>query len=121
MAFKIVQSDTYKWPVKIVLPAESGGRRETHAFDAIFKRLPQTRINEIIAEIKRTEYSDEEEGITDIEACKEMLVGWSNVVDDDGELPFTQDSLNAMLNIPTVASQIIKAWFGSQESAKRKN
>ena len=121
MAFKIVQSASYKWPVKITLPLDNG-KRETSTFTAEFKRLPQQRINEIIREIKRTGYDHDEDTINDIDAARELIVGWSDVLDDDGEeMPFSDSALGDLLNIPTVAAQIVTAWFGSQETAKRKN
>lgn len=122
MAFKIVQSATYKWPVKITLALDNG-KRCTDTFTAEFKRLPQDRINEIVKEVRRSEYDrDLDETINDQDACREIMVGWSDVVDDDGEaVPFSTDALNELLNIPTVASQIVTHWFGSLDNSKRKN
>lgn len=119
MAFVLKQSDTYMWPVTLVIPVD-GGRREKHSFDAEFKRLSQTRINEIVRQAKGT--SEEEATLEDQTACAEILVGWSNVVDDDGQdIPFSQKSLGQLLELPTIAAQIIRAWSESLEVAKRKN
>lgn len=119
MAFVLKQSDSYTWPVTLVIPVD-GGRREKHTFDAEFKRLPQTRINEIIRQAKATE--DGQSMLEDQSACAEILVGWSNVVDDSGEeIPFSQKALDQLLELPTIAAQIIRAWSESLETAKRKN
>lgn len=123
MAFVLKQSATYKWPVTLVIPTD-GGRREKHTFDGEFRRLPQARINEIrrlgrLQELGRLEPEDE---IQDQDGAKEILAGWSGVVDDDGkEIPFSDAALNQLLEIPTVAAQIIRAWGESIEVAKRKN
>jgi len=118
------QSATFTWPVSLVLPAESGGRKEKHTFEGEFRRLPQTRINEIIRLAKRIEVgiADDEEVLEDQAAAREVLCGWSGVIDDDNkEIKFSDTTLNQMLEIPTVASQIVRTWFESLETAKRKN
>ena len=47
MAFVLKQSATYTWPITVIIPMD-GGRRDKHTFDGEFRRLPQSRINEII-------------------------------------------------------------------------
>lgn len=123
MAFVLTQSATYKWPVKITLPID-GGKREVHTFDAEFRRLPQTRINELIQQIRLQERgrTEPDDLIQDTDAAREIVCGWSGVVDDDGKtIPFSEATLDQLLDIPTVAGQIVKAWFGSLEEAKKKN
>jgi hypothetical protein len=123
MAFVLKQSATYTWPITLVLPID-GGRREKHTFDGELRRLPQTRINEIIRQARlqeRGKLTDDEE-LQDQDAAKEILAGWTNVVDDKGEeVPFSESALNQLLEIPTVAGQIVRTWFESLEVAKRKN
>jgi len=123
MSFVLQQSESYSWPITIILPVD-GGRREKHTFDGEFKRLPQSRINEIIKLARAMELgriSDDEE-LNDQGAAQEVLVGWSGIQDFDGnEIPFTEKALAELLEIPTLASQIVKAWFESIEVAKRKN
>lgn len=123
MAFVLKQSATYTWPVTLVLPVD-GGRREKHTFDGEFRRLPQTRINEIIRLARLQERGEigPDEELKDVEAVKEILAGWSNVVDDDGQqVPFSEAALTQLAEIPTVAGQIVRTWFDSLEVAKRKN
>ena len=123
MAFKLTQTATYTWPMKIVLPVD-GGRRETHSFDAVLRRLPQSRINELIRQVKLQERGDVDpaDEIQDIDAAMEVMAGWSGVLDDDGDqLPFSDANLSELLEIPTVAGQIVKNWFGSLNDAKAKN
>jgi|TARA_R100000084_G_C4608514_1_gene126823 hypothetical protein len=123
MAFVLKQSDSYSWPVTLVIPVD-GGRREKHTFDAEFKRLPQTRINEIIKQARAMERGrfSEDEMLEDQTACAEILIGWSNVVDSKGEeIPFSVKALDQLLELPTIAGQIVRAWFESLEVAKKKN
>lgn len=123
MAFKLQQSATYVWPVKIVLPID-GGKRLTETFDATFRRLPQSRINEIIklARLQERGRLDEDQELEDQDAAREIMTGWDGVEDDDGKpIPFSEAALKQLLEIPTVAGQIVKAWFGSLAEAKRKN
>ena len=123
MAFILQQSDTYSWPITLVLPVD-GGRREKHTFDGEFRRLPQSRINQIVKLARKTDagYLDDDEILDDQEAATELLVGWSGVVDDDNEeIPFSADKLKQLLEIPTIAGQIVRVWFDSIEVAKKKN
>ena len=123
MSFVLKQKATYMWPVPLVIPTD-GGRKEKHTFDAEFRRLPQTRINEIIKlarAMERGRAGDDEE-LDDKAAAKEIICGWSGVTDDKGEeIPFSDSKLADMLEIPTVGAQIIRAWFNSMELAKKGN
>jgi len=123
MSFVLKQSASYTWPITLILPVD-GGRREKHTFDGEFKRPPQTRINEIVRLAREMERGrlNEDDALEDQDAAREVLAGWSGVVDDDGkEVPFSDGTLTQLLEIPTVAGQIVRAWFESLEVAKRKN
>ena len=123
MAFVLKQSNTYTWPVALVLPVD-GGRRDKHTFDGEFKRLPQTRINQIVRLARASERGrlNDDEELLDQDAARELIAGWSGVVDDDSkEIPFSDSALTQLLEIPTVAGQIVRAWFESIDTAKRKN
>jgi len=123
MAFVLKQSVSYTWPITLVIPVD-GGRREKYTFDGEFRRLPQTRINEIIKMARAMERNraSDDEMLEDQDAAREILMGWSGVVDDNAkEIPFSEGALSQMLEIPTVAGQIVKAWFESLDVAKRKN
>ena len=123
MAFVLKQSATYKWPVTILLPID-GGKKEKHTFDAEFRRLPQSRTEELATQLKMQERSDidPDQILLMKDAAKEILVGWSGVQDDSGEeIPFSEAALEQVLEIQMVAAQIILGWFNSLEVAKRKN
>ncbi len=126
MAFVLKQSDSYTWPVSIKLPA-NGGKRERQTFDAEFKRLPQSRINEIQREvqlrIKATERGEDvPDGVSDQSIADEILVGWDGIIDGDGEpVPFSQASKAMLLDVPMMAPALINAFFESLVELKRKN
>jgi hypothetical protein len=122
MAFVLKQTASYTWPVPLLIPVD-GGRREKHSFDAEFKRLPQTRINEIIKLARALELGrGDEEALDDKTAAKEILIGWAGITDDAGkDVPFSESALDQLLEIPTIAGQIIRAWFNSMEVAKKGN
>lgn len=119
MAFVLKQSTSYTWPIKLIIPTD-GGRKETHTFDGEFKRLSQSRINEIIKlsrEIEQGQVDPDE--VEDLDIAKEMLIGWSGVLDDAGkEIPFSEAALAQLLEIPSIAGQIVKAFFKSIQSEK---
>ena len=121
MAFVLSKPTSYTWPVPISL-AINGGKRHRETFDAEFRRLPQSRINEIVRQARAAERGRGDDEIEDHEVARELLVGWSGVTDDAGnDVPFSEAALNQLLEIPTVAAQIIGAWFDSLKEAKRKN
>ena len=126
MAFVLKQSDSYTWPVSIKLPA-NGGKRERQTFDAEFKRLPQSRINEIQLlvqqRIKAAERGEDTgEGITDQSIADEVLVGWEGIVDGDDEaVSFNKGTKAQLLDVPMMAGALIEAFFESLVEAKRKN
>jgi hypothetical protein len=121
MSFILKQTASYVWPITLVLPVD-GGRREKHTFDGEFRRLPQTRINEIMRLARLQERNELEQGeeLLDQDAAKELLCGWSGVTDDDiKEIPFSEAALDQLLDIPTVAGQIVRIWGESLEVAKK--
>ena len=90
MAFVLKQSATYIWPITLVLPVD-GGKRQKHTFDGELRRLPQSRISEIIklAQLQERGALADDEELRDQDAAKEVLVGWANIVDDEGDGVFT--------------------------------
>jgi hypothetical protein len=108
------------------MPAD-GGKREKATFSAVFKRLSQTRINEIQVEVQRRiklgEAGEDVQGaISDVSLADEIMVGWDDVTDGDGEpVPFSKASKAQLLEVPMLASAIIEAYFESLVEQKRKN
>jgi hypothetical protein len=126
VAFVLKQSDSYTWPVSIKLPA-NGGKRERQTFDAEFKRLAQSRINEIQREVQQRVKANEKgedtgEGISDQSIADEILVGWDGIVDGDGEpVPFSNAVKAQLLDVPMMAGALVAAYFESLVEQKRKN
>lgn len=126
MAFVLNQSQSYSWPVSIQLPAD-GGKREKSSFDALFKRLPQSRINEIQQlvqqRIKAAERGEElDNGVTDQTIAAEILVGWAGILDADGDdVPYSEAVKAQLLDVPMMAGALIEAYFTSLVERKRKN
>ena len=127
MALVLKQKEPYTWPLKITLPTD-GGKRITETFTGTFAWVKQSRIDELKRLADRFEagrYSSDDEDaadLTNISACREILIDWSDVVDDDGdEVPFSAQALNELIEIPTVAGQIVTQWFKSLDATKKKN
>jgi hypothetical protein len=111
--FKIVQNPTYTWPVVIEFPTD-GGKTEKSTFDAEFKRLTQSRVDEIKAAVVTGE-------MRDVDLAREALVGWTGVIDDSGNVPYSESARDQLLEIPMVASAVVLALLNSISGARRKN
>ena len=119
MAFVLKQSSSYSWPVSFDVPID-GGRHERQTFDGEFKRLPQSKIGPMVAELGKLEDLGELDRITEI--ASDVLIGWSGINDDDGkEIPFSQKALEQLLEVPFLAVAVLKAYMDSIKGAKRKN
>ncbi|ADP06618.1 hypothetical protein S-CBS1_gp13 [Synechococcus phage S-CBS1] len=107
------------------MPAD-GGKREKQSFEAEFKRLPQSRIAEIQAMaqklVKAVEAGEQLEGISDVSVADEVLVGWSGILDEDGEeVPYSETNKAILLEVPLMAASLVQAYFASLTDEKRKN
>lgn len=112
--FVIKQSDTYKWPVRFSLPsATKAGQFDTHNVTLEFKRLPQSAL----AQMTSTD------GVTDESLCRQWVVGWEGVYDEEQQpVPFSDSAFGQFLEYPSVASTIVVAYIDSMSGgAKRKN
>ena len=118
-------SSSYSWPVSFSLP-ENGTRKE-QSFDAEFKRLKQSRINEIQALVQQRlkaleDGLEDASGVSDVSIADEVLVGWDGIEDGEGNpVPFSVKAKRQVLEVPMLASSIIEAYFDSLIEAKRKN
>lgn len=125
MALVLKEKQPYRWPLKITLPTDDG-KRVTETFTGTFAWIKQSRIDELrrLADRQRLGRIDPEtdDDLNDISAVRELLVDWADVKDDDGdEIPFSSARLDDLLEIPTVAGQILQQWFKSLDSEKKKN
>lgn len=123
MAFVLAKKATYLWPLRITL-ADDGGKRTVETLELEFRRLPQSRIDEIVKKAKAAERSrDDDDDLSDQDLCRELVAGWGeSVVDDNGDrIPFSDKRFNEFLEIQTVPGQVIRGWFESLKDGKRKN
>ena len=75
------------------------------------------------ARVKSSERNETvDDSITDQSIAEELLIGWSGVLDEDGdEVPYTESMKQQLLDIPTLASALIVAYFDSLTGVKTKN
>lgn len=106
--------DTFDWKVKLPIPTKN--KRETHTFTATFKRITQDRFEEL-ARLQN------EEGMTNTQIVKEIMVGWSGMQDKEGnELPFTESKLDKLLNVAGASAFIANSFSEAYTGGlKRKN
>ena len=113
MAFVLedLKTSTFEWKVEFEIP--QNGYRSKHDFNAVFKRISQTEYEELNRKQK-------EEGYPDNSVVKDIMVGWSNMLDSENkEVPFTKNNLDKLLDILGMAAYIIKA-FGNAHAGELK-
>jgi hypothetical protein len=129
MAFILEHSDRYSWPVTVKI-AQDGGRFRSFTFDVEFKRVSQERREELgrqlLAQKGRIEAGNiEGEILTPRQMADELVVGWSGILDREGEgaepVPFSEATKAQLLNIGDVADAILVAWNASIPGAKAGN
>ena len=111
--FKLNQSQTYFWPVSVQIPS-NGGTFEKQVFDGEFKRMTDSRLKEIRAKVEADE-------MTDADFVREVMVGWKGVTDDGVDVPFSQSTLDQLLEIPGVSAAVVVSVIESLSGLKRKN
>ena len=104
--FTLDLSPSYSWPVTLQLAAD-GGEFQEFTFDVQLKRLEQDRIREILQPA-------EGKALTDEDACRELVMGWSGISDKKGaDLPFSEAALAKLLKVHGAPGAIVKAWLDS--------
>lgn len=112
--FRLSNNEVYFWPVKIEVPVD-GGRFEKQVFDAQFKRISQSRLKEVSTMIQ-------EEKMSDVELCREILVGWKGVVGDNNlPVDFSPTNLDLLLENHMAVQAVAKSFFESISGTKAKN
>src|SRR6059058_3658975 len=109
--FVLKKGNEYTWPVSFETPSD-GGKFDRHSFDCVFRRIPQSKIKEMVSNT----------GMNDAEFVREVLVGWKGIKDEQGqEIPFSELSLEEILDVPGLSGAIATAYLESIAGAKRKN
>lgn len=113
--FVLSKGASYSWPVNVSVPV-SGGKFEKKVFDITFKRVSQSRLQEILG-------AEDLKNISDASFCKEIVMGWKGIVDESGaEVPFSIENLEALLDVPMVAKSIVTTYLETiAGQAKSKN
>ena len=125
MAFILNEKKTTHWPVKI--QTANNGERKEQKFIAEFAYVKQSRINEIREQFAKyvtaiKESKPNTSGLTDISVANEVLIGWSEIEDGEGnELSYNSSNKKKLLEVPMLASAIIEAYFTSLTEGKQKN
>lgn len=125
MAFILEQSPTFKWPI-VIREVQDGGRIRTHQFDAMYRRLPQSRMEAVQlqyqamkAAVARNEPLDE---IPTRAIADEILEGWEGITNPDGSpVEVTPDTRRQLLEVASVADALVVTFFEAHEKARAKN
>jgi hypothetical protein len=126
MGFVLQQSPSFTWPITI-RERQDGGRYRTHTFDAVFRRLPQSRQEEIQLAYQRLKSEVARDLVIDTlptrQIAAEILVGWSGIFEEDGttQVPYSEDVKAQLLEVEGVADVLVSTYIESGEKAKVKN
>ena len=120
--FILKKEATFTQPIKFYTPSDGGIQKE-ETFDAIFKIIPQSRINEIAlqAQKKQKELNDgiyDGTDISDFLIADEILVGWDGITYGDKPVPFTKATKKQVLDIAGLSNLLVTIYF--EEVAKQK-
>ncbi len=113
--FQVTTKDqTFTTDVRVEMIAENG-KTKTNVFKAKFRRVNQSDLDSIHERMR-------EKTLTDAGVVREILVGWQDVKDENGqELEFNDDNLAALLNVFPVQPTLVNTFFNSLTNAVRKN
>lgn len=130
--FCIAQSESYDWPVKVML----AGATKPQEFTVKFRRLGQDELNELYQRLdaalaagykqSRAEaLSDSEQAeleFNDKQFCREVVVGWDKVKDENGNAAeFDAENFERLLDHVPVPATIVTTFRASLAGAKQKN
>ena len=120
--FILKKEATFTHPIVFSTPSD-GGTQNEETFDAIFKILPQSRINEIgkLANQKQKEINEgiyDGTKIDDYLIAEEILVGWDGITDGEKPIPYTKATKKQVLDIAGLANLLVTIYF--EEVAKQK-
>jgi hypothetical protein len=108
MAFKISQKPTFVTRVSVNTPNQKGGF-DLSTFNAEFKRVKMDELDELREQPQR-------------EVMRQVLVGWTDFLDDANEpVPFNDDTVLVLLNDAPALVGLRQAFWGSVAKASEKN
>ena len=123
--FILKKAATYTHPIKFYTPAD-GGIQNEQTFDAVFKILPQSRINEIGEQAQKKEKELKEgiidgTNISDLLIADEILVGWEGITDGNEPVVFTKSTKKQVLDIAGLANILVAEYLKIVTEQKTKN
>ena len=123
--FILKKEATFTHPIVFYTPSD-GGTQNKETFDAIFKIIPQSRINEIgvQAQKKQKELDNgiiDGTAISDLLIADEILVGWDGITDGNDPVPFTKATKKQVLDIAGLANLLVTKYFEEVSKQKVKN
>ena len=126
MGFVLEQTPTFRWPITVRERVDDG-RYRSHQFEAVFKRLPQSRLEQVVIEFQRLKVAvKNDEMITEIPIraiADEILVGWTGIFEADNttQIPYSETAKAQLLDVETVAETLVETYMSGIEKAKAKN
>ena len=123
--FILKKEATFTHPIVFYTPSDGGTQKE-ETFDAIFKIIPQSRINEIGVQAQKKQ-KELDEGIydgvkiSDYLIADEILVGWDGITDGENPVPFTKATKKQLLAIAGLANILVEKYFNEVTKQKTKN
>jgi len=123
--FILKKEATFTHPIVFYTPGD-GGSQNKETFDAVFKIIPQSRINEIGVQAQKKEKEIKEgimdgTDISDLLIADEILVGWEGITDGDKEVPFTPATKKQVLDIAGLANLLVTEYLEVVAQQKTKN
>lgn len=125
MPFILEQSPTFSYPL-VIREVQDGGRIRTHHFEAIYHRLPQSRMEAVqlqYQQLKAAAAQDRPvEEIPTREIAAEILAGWKGITAADGtEIEYSTTTRDQLLEVPLVAETLVASYFEAFDKARAKN
>tara|TARA_A100000172_G_C3028588_1_gene105760 strand:+ start:449 stop:823 length:375 start_codon:yes stop_codon:yes gene_type:complete len=123
--FILKKEATFTQPIKFYTPSD-GGLQKEETFDAVFKIIPQSRINEIREQADKKQKELDEgitdgENISDVLIADEILVGWDGITDGEKEIPYSKATKKQILEFPMLANRLVEIYFAELTKQKVKN
>lgn len=107
MGFTLVPSAKFSETVTVLVSQESGAKKE-ESFTAIFERAPESEREELV-QLKNTEL------------VRRKLVGWKMKDEHKNEVPFTEENLEAFLQLTGAVRETAIAFWKGNTGAREKN
>jgi hypothetical protein len=123
--FILKKEATFTHPIVFYTPADGCTQKE-ETFDAVFKIIPQSRINEIGVQAQKKQ-KELDEGIfdgvkiSDYMIADEILVGWEGITNGDKDVPYTPATKKQLLDIPMLANTLVTEYLEVVAKQKTKN